>query len=58
MPSGVVLSGKDKAKAIRAAAKGKSTKEQAAELVKKIQEEETPETPPTTPPAEGTPPTI
>lgn len=59
--SGVVLSGKDKAAAIRAAARGKSRKEQIAELAIKEAEEEnkekesSQETKPQTPTAEEKP---
>ena len=54
LPSGVVLSGKDKAKAIRAASKGKSKTEKlaeaAADLAKEVAETEIPATPPAAPP--------
>ena len=46
--SGILVSGKTKAAAIRAAAKSKSTDKQIADLVKKKQEEEAPETLPPT----------
>ena len=39
IPTSVSVSGKDKAKAIRGAAKGKSSKDQAVEALKKLQDE-------------------
>ncbi len=60
--SGYIVGGKDRAAAIRAAAKGKSAKDKAADILKDLQkegvipEEEKPETPPPTPPTPPPPP--